>query len=91
MEKSQSRHVRTITNTKKQRHIVHHNQMTTRTTEKTNSYRSYKTYDASKTSKQIELQFTNEPFSNYKRLRGDFLGSISSNIGSSPGYCSLVI
>jgi len=41
MEKSQGRHVRAITNTKKQRHIVHHNQiemvLTTRTTEKTNS------------------------------------------------------
>lgn len=45
---------------------------------------SHKSYEAAaKSSQQIESQ-TNH----LATIRGDFLGSISSSTGSSPGYCN---
>jgi len=86
MEKSQGGHVWSITNTEKQRHVVHKNQvemvLTTRPWEKSNNQLATIKDMTQKNAQQ------KQPQSNHlATIRGDFLGSISSNTGSRPGYC----
>ena len=91
MEKTQGGHVWSITDTEKQWHVVHKNQiemvLTTRTRRKKNQLETIKVMTQQNARKKKKTK--KKPQSNHlATIRGDFLGSISSKTGSRPGYCS---